>query len=117
MLKLYENIKFYRKKNGMTQEDLAKRAGYTDRSSIAKIERGVVDLPQSKISQFAEIFGVSSGDLMGWEFDKEPEALADITAKILKDSTVLRFAERFMELKDSERELVMNLMDALKKED
>jgi len=57
------------------------------------------------------------GDLMGWEFDKEPEALADITAKILKDSTVLRFAERFMELKDSERELVMNLMDALKKED
>lgn len=67
MLKLYENIRLFRLNAGLTQAELAQKAGYTDRSSIAKIERGVVDLPQTKIEQFAAIFGVSPGALMGWE--------------------------------------------------
>lgn len=64
MLPLYANIKRLRKKNGMSQEELAKKAGYTDRSSIAKIEKGEVDLSQSKIQAFADIFGVTPNDLM-----------------------------------------------------
>lgn len=69
MLKLYENIKKLRKLNNWTQEELAKRTGYTDRSSIAKIEAGVIDIPQSKIVEFAEVFGVEPGDLLGWGED------------------------------------------------
>ena len=65
MLDLYENIRKYRKQNKWSQEELAKRAGYTDRSSIAKIEKGLFDLPQSKILLFAEIFGIDPGTLMG----------------------------------------------------
>ena len=65
MIELYKNIKTLRKKNHWTQEELASRMGYTDRSTIAKIESGIVDLPQSKILEFAKVFGVSSGDLMG----------------------------------------------------
>ena len=66
-MKLYENIKRLRKEKGLTQDELAKMVGYTDRSSIAKIERGTVDIPQSKIKQFADIFGISQSALMGWE--------------------------------------------------
>ena len=40
MAKIYENIKNLRKKKGWSQTELAKRAGYTDRTSIAKIENG-----------------------------------------------------------------------------
>ena len=65
MNELYENIKKYRIRNGMTQDELAKKAGYTDRSSIAKIERGDVDLPQSKIILIANALGVEAGTLMG----------------------------------------------------
>ena len=65
MLELYENIKKYRKLNKMTQDELAKLTGYTDRSSIAKIEKGDVDLPQRKILLFAKALGVAPGDLMG----------------------------------------------------
>lgn len=65
MIQLYKNIRILRKKNNWTQEDLASRMGYTDRSMIAKIESGIVDLPQSKIMEFAKVFGVNSGDLMG----------------------------------------------------
>lgn len=70
MNQLYENIKKYRKQAGMTQDELAKKAGYTDRSSIAKIESGHVDLMQSKIKQFADIFGVSPSELMGLADDQ-----------------------------------------------
>ena len=65
MLELYKNIKKYRLSLGMSQEELAKMAGYTDRSSIAKIEKGQVDIPQSKIHQFAKIFNVTASELMG----------------------------------------------------
>ena len=67
MLKLYENIKSLRLESDMTQEELARKAGYSDKSMIAKIEAGKVDLPQSKIVLFAKIFGVAPGDLMGYD--------------------------------------------------
>lgn len=65
MLDLYKNIKKLRLQMQWSQDELAKRAGYTDRSSIAKIEKGQVDLPQSKILLFADIFRVTPGELMG----------------------------------------------------
>lgn len=65
MLELYKNIKKYRLENKMTQDELARQTGYTDRSSIAKIEKGDVDLPQSKILLFASALNVSAGELMG----------------------------------------------------
>lgn len=73
MLKLYQNIHDLRKKNKWTQEELATRMGYTDRSMISKIEAGKVDLGQSKILEFAKIFNVDAGDLMGEEdFPMQP---------------------------------------------
>ena len=81
MLELYKNIRKYRKQMGLTQEELAKRIGYTDRSSIAKIEKGSVDLPQSKITQIAKVFGISSKDLMGNDgIDVEPFSFSEITS-------------------------------------
>ena len=67
MIKLYENIKRLRKENGWSQDELAKRTGYTDRSSIAKIESGLVDLSESKIMEFARVFEVKPTVLMGWD--------------------------------------------------
>lgn len=60
-----ENIKMLRLKCGMSQDELAKKTGYTDRSSIAKIEAGKVDLTETKISMFAKALNVSPAQLMG----------------------------------------------------
>lgn len=78
MLELYENIRKLRKLNNWTQEELSIRMGYTDRSMIAKIESGKVDISQSKILEFAKIFGVNAGDLMGSVEDEpsDPETMA-----------------------------------------
>ena len=85
MLELYKNIKKYRVQMGMSQDELAKKAGYTDRSSIAKIEKGLVDLPQSKIILFAKIFDVEPGVLMGdgEEQEETPAYYADPDARNL----------------------------------
>lgn len=48
-----KRIKNLRIALNMTQEELARKAGYTSRSSINKIETGLVDLPQSKIIAIA----------------------------------------------------------------
>lgn len=60
-----EIIRTLREKQGMSQEALAARLGYKDRSSIAKIESGKVDLSQSKLEQLSRVFRVSIPDLMG----------------------------------------------------
>lgn len=65
MLALYKNIKKRRLELGLTQTDVAVRIGYADKSMIAKIEKGQVDIPQSKILAFAEILRTSPSDLMG----------------------------------------------------
>ena len=63
----YEIIKQLRIKAGLSQEELARAAGYSDRSTIAKIEAGKIDLTESKITLFAKIFGVTPAYIMGLE--------------------------------------------------
>ena len=65
MLELYKNIKKFRIEKKMSQQKLAELTGYTDRSSIARIENGKIDIPQSKIFLFAKALGVDPGTLYG----------------------------------------------------
>lgn len=59
----------------MTQEELAKKMGYKSRSTINKIEKGLRDIGQSQIIDFADALGVSPAYLMGWE-DEPDETTA-----------------------------------------
>ena len=68
MLDLYKNIKDRRIELGLTQTELAEKTGYSNKSSIASIELGKVDLPLSKIKTFAAALDCSASDLMGWDY-------------------------------------------------
>lgn len=76
-------IKARRIELNMTQEELAKLAGYTSRSSINKIELGLVDLPQSKISQIAKALKVSPTFLVGW--GKTNDNINNTTSNAIED--------------------------------
>lgn len=76
MLPLYQNIKSRRTELKMSQDTLAELTGYKDRSSIAKIEKGEVDLAESKIREFAKALKVSPQELMGWDEPEEPVTIA-----------------------------------------
>ena len=82
MLKLYQNIKKLREEKGLSQDALAKLTGYTDRSSITKIEKGLVDLQQSKIELFANALGTTSRELVGWD-DETPQDKKGVIVNVL----------------------------------
>lgn len=77
MLQLYKNIKRRRIELKLNQTDLALKIGYADKSMIAKIENGLIDLPQSKIIEFANALQTTPQDLMGWEEEKEDDISFD----------------------------------------
>lgn len=78
----HENIKRLRELRGMSQTELAEKTGYKDRSSIAKIEAGLVDLSESKISSFASALNVSPAELMFSDSDGLPSP--ELVATVLK---------------------------------
>lgn len=65
-MQIHERIKALREQRGLSQEALALQVGYRDRSSIAKVEAGKVDLSQSKIAAFAAALDVTPAELLGW---------------------------------------------------
>ena len=92
MLDLYKNIRARRKELHLTQEELAFKTGYTNKSSIASIESGRVDLPQSKIIEFAKALETTPGLLMGWDdFDDESDvySLTAAASLVSEDDPVL----------------------------
>lgn len=111
MLILYENIKKHRKELGMTQDELAKRTGYTSRSSIAKIEQGLVDLPQTKIKLFADALGVTSSELMGYEHLETNNA--EFRTSILKDVEILDMIRKYKTLSPSGQKIIKNMINEL----
>lgn len=67
MLQIYQNIKRRRIELGMTQQELADKTGYADKSAIARVEAGQIKIPVSKIELFARVLRTTPSDLMGWE--------------------------------------------------
>ena len=82
----------------MSQAELARRAGYTNRSIETRIEKGEVDLTTSKIEVIANILETTPAYLLGWE-DKED-----------KNVTMARFYRRYEELPELERAMVRKIM-------
>ena len=72
-MKIGDNIRTYRRQRGLNQTELAQLLGYTDRSSIAKIETGKVDISQTKLRQMAQIFDVTVEQLLGLEQPKQKQ--------------------------------------------
>ena len=62
-----QRVEKIRKEKGLTQDELAKRVGYTSRSTISKIERDERDVPRSAVTKLAEALEVKPSTLMGWE--------------------------------------------------
>ena len=72
-----ERINARRKELGMTQEELSKKLGYKNKSTISQIENGVNDIMQSKVASFAEALNTTVAYLVGLEERKRDEIRQD----------------------------------------
>lgn len=71
-----KRIKDKRESLNLTQDELAKKLGYKSKSTINKIEKGINDISQSKLMEFAKVLKTTPSYLMGWE---EQEEIKNIT--------------------------------------
>lgn len=81
---VYDKIRQLRIANGLTQEELALAVGYTDRSSVAKIELGKVDLPLSKVAAIAQALHTTPKELL-FPASSPEKAAAAITIAVKLD--------------------------------
>ena len=67
MADIGKRIKARREQLNITQEELANKLGYKNKSTIAKIENGTNDIVQSKVKEFAAALNTTIAYLMDWE--------------------------------------------------
>ena len=115
-MKLCDRIKTRREELNISQDELAQRLGYKSRSSINKIEKGLNDIPQAKIPDFAKALNTSTEYLMGLsEFSTRDER--DIKKKLdeaiasLDTNEALMFDGEPVEMDDETRELLKSSLE------
>jgi len=69
-LKLHETISFYRKRQGLTQEELAQKLGVTNQS-VSKWESAQCCPDIGLLPMLADIFGIGIDELFGRTSDRE----------------------------------------------
>ena len=88
MSELSTRLHLRRKELGLSQEELAQRMGYRSKSSITKLEKGINDLPQSKVEELAAALDTVPVSLAGesipqW-FDKLGQRIRLLTVSMPK---------------------------------
>jgi repressor LexA len=66
---------------GMSQDELALLLGYSDKSSISKIENSQRDIYRGKVVEFAEALKTTPSYLMGWTDDVLGYNLLQVTTR------------------------------------
>ena len=74
-----ERIRKRREELGLTQDELAKKLGYANRSSVNKVETSR-ELSNKKVYEYAKALETTPAYIMGWE--EKLDEKADIAAKI-----------------------------------
>jgi transcriptional regulator with XRE-family HTH domain len=113
-MKIGQKIKQRRTELKWSQRDLAAKMDY-DHSTIGRIERGTIDIPQSRILQFSEVLGVPISYLMGWEEEMQvqPTKLAERHFEMIMDEDINEIFEEFRSLDDRKKKAVKDLIHSL----
>lgn len=108
-----EKIKQRRIELQWSQRQLSDKMGYSNHSTITKIEAGKVDIPQSRIVQFAEVLGVSVAYLMNWEeVQQKNSILVDLTIRMRSDEVFRSIVEGLNKLDTVQLASVKQVVDA-----
>ena len=118
-----DRIKRRREELGMTQDELARKAGYKSRSSINKIEIDGRGIPQPKIEALAKALKVTPAYLMGWEdaeplqpYYLDPEA-AEIANEIYNRQDLRMLFDTTRNISKEDLQFIVRMVEGLQKKD
>jgi len=83
-----ERIRIKRVDSDMSQTDLAKKAGYYDKTVISRMEHAGDDISMKQVKRVAKALGVSPAFLMGWE-DDITTVKTETLVKLLPNATYI----------------------------
>lgn len=78
-------LSYIRKAGG--QHEYPRKYGFTDKTAIAKVEAGKVDLPQSKISSFAKALDTTTSYLFSDEQIEKTTTIALLCRNAFNNSS------------------------------
>lgn len=99
----------------LSQTDLAKRMGYSDKTSVSKIETSGNNVSAKKIKRAADALNVSMAYLYGWEEPNHAEDNERRLARLTKYAEYLHILDKYMELSERDKQTVSTLIDTLSK--
>lgn len=104
-----KRIRSLREFNKLSQTELAIKVGYKDKTSIAKIEAGKVDLPQSKIFAFAKNLGTTPSYILG---DNESPNYMEEKCSFINDNDKA-ILDKYHQLNDKGKQRLLERADEL----
>lgn len=106
-------IRKRREELNMTQEELAKKLGYANRSSVNKVETSR-EVSMKKINAYAIALETTVPDLMGWMDNKDAIEAATIDAELTDMSKEVKgYALKLSKMSDENQKLVFQMIDKL----
>lgn len=110
LLTLGKRIRKCRNAANLTQEELAALLGYEHKTSISAIERGINDIPQSKIQAFANALNTSPEYLMGWTENESSQNQLAPKRPFSPEEQSLIFA--FRRASDRDKDIIRTILKA-----
>ena len=115
-----ERVRKRRKEIGMAMDELAKRMGYSHRSSIKKIENGENSIPQDKVEPLANCLNTTVEYLMGWEKPISDKVLAEYLVELseeflgstLPTSEEIKLISLYRKASDRDRKLIDSILSS-----
>ncbi len=117
-MQIGDRIKARRLQLGWTQRDLAAKMGFKNHSNVARIESGDIDMPQSRVAQFAEVLNVSPAYLLGIITEEENtknDQLAILIVRMRKDPEFFEAVSNMAGLSAADFNNIKGLLSALGK--
>lgn len=104
-----QRIRARREELNMTQEELAKKLGYANRSSVNKVETSR-EVSMKKIDAFAKALNTTTAYLMGWENFTEDAAFIDADLLCLSEKEK-EYVVKISHLDEAQKQCIYEIVD------
>lgn len=110
-----QRIKLRRIELNMTQDELAEKLGYANRSAVAKLESRN-DIPAKRLAKIAEVLQIEPQKLLGIEkldFNPQTSKLATLTHILMDDKEMVEFLDKFYSADEIKRKAILSAMNMM----
>lgn len=119
-----ERIKLRRIELGLSQEELAKRMGYSGKTSVSKAETSGDGVTTTKIAKFADALMTTPAHLMGWTDEpitidieeRKDDVMEQLIDTYAKRELLTPFIKMLNEMSEDHRTKALNYIKEVYKE-